>query len=41
MSSVVTCVSLSREDHEFITENGYSPTKLLRLQIQKLKERGN
>jgi len=32
------CVSLEKRDEDFIEEHGYSPTKLLRLQIQRLRE---
>ena len=32
------CVSLEQKDADYIDRHGYSPTKLLRLQIQRLRE---
>jgi len=32
------CVALEQRDADFIEQHGYSPTKLLRIQIQRLRE---
>jgi len=36
MTSVKTCISLSEKDFRFIKSNGYSPSGLLHLHIEKL-----
>jgi len=41
LTSIQACVTIRKEDMDFIKQHGYSATQLLRIHIQELMEKEN